>query len=189
MQKRSAIFGLMLLAVSLACVATARAQRASEKLRSDEYDTVALIYNEELAALGKRALYPICIGVTSGTPIKPLLQYLRGGGYEVSNPSLCEPAMLPGGQHHPKDYTHGLRIFIDEPQRDPGGLVSIHVQTDDLTVRPGDHFARTLRRGTYHLKQTEKGEWHVSSYTNEYDSAKDEKQGSCNVAESALPNR
>ncbi len=188
MEKRTAVFGLMLLAVSLACVATAPAQSASEKLRPDEYAAVALIYNAELAALGKRALYPICIGVTSGTPIKPLIQYLHRGGYEVSDPSLCEPAMLPGGQHHPKDYTHGLRIFINEPQRDAGGLVSIHVQTDDLTVRPGDHFALTLRRGTYHLKQTEKGEWQISSYTKEYDSA-DEKQASSKVAESAPPSR
>ena len=45
------------------------------------------------------------------------------GGYEISDESLCEPAMAPGGQHHPKDYPHGLRIFIDKLQRDPGGEI------------------------------------------------------------------
>ncbi len=94
-------------------VAMARAQSAPQRLRPDEYASVALIYNQELSALGNRALYPICIDVASGMPIKPLLQYLRKGGFEASDPTVCEPATARGGQHHPKDYPHGLRIFID----------------------------------------------------------------------------
>jgi hypothetical protein len=109
---------------------------------------------------------------------------LRRGGFEVSDPSLCEPEMAPGGQHHPKDYSHGLRIFIDKPQRDVGGLVSMHVVADDLTVRPGEHLARTLRRGTYHFKKNEAQRWQIISYTKEYDS-KDEKQVNCDAAKSS----
>ncbi|HJX95641.1 MAG TPA: hypothetical protein VJ324_08495 [Candidatus Acidoferrum sp.] len=50
----------------------------------------------------------------------------------------------------------------------------MRVQADDLTVRPGEHFAQTLRRGTYQLKQDQAGKWQIASYAKEYDSA-DEK--------------
>ncbi len=156
---------------------------APEGLRQEEYACVALIYNYELLALGERALYPICIDMPSGIPTKPLLQYLRRGGFEVSDPSLCEPAMAPGGQHHPKDYPHGLRIFIDKPQRNSGGLVSMHVETADLTLRPGGHFARTLRRGTYHFKQDEAREWKITAYTKEYDSKDEKGRDNCDSAQ------
>jgi hypothetical protein len=182
-QRGIALFGLILTMISLMNVAIAPAQSVPQYLRPDEYGTVAIIYNQELLALGERALYPICIDMPSGIPIKPLLQYLRTGGFEVSDPSLCEPAMAPGGQHHPKDYSHGLRIFIDKPQRDPGGLVSMHVETDDLTVRPGEHLARTLRRGTYHFRQNEAREWKITDYTKEYDSKDEKGQDNCNCAQ------
>jgi hypothetical protein len=115
-------------------------------------------------------------------PTKALFQYLRKGRFEISDPSVCEPAMASEGQHHPKDYPHGLRIFIHKPQRDSGGLVSMHVETTDLTLRPGDHFALTLRRGTYHFKQDEAREWRITGYTKEYD-FKDEKQANCDAAQ------
>ena len=91
--------------------------------------------------------------------------------------------MAPGGQHHPKDYRHGLRISIDEFQRDSGGALSVHVITDDLTSRPGQDFAQTLRRGTYHFKRDEAGEWKIISYTKEYDVADEEGQDRCNCAQ------
>ncbi len=160
-------------------VAMARAQSAPQRLRPDEYSSVALIYNQELSALGNRALYPICIDVASGMPIKPLLQYLRKGGFEASDPTVCEPATARGGQHHPKDYPHGLRIFIDKLQRDPEGRISMHVASDDLTLRPGEHLGTTLRQGTYVFKQNDHGEWQITSYTKEYD-FKDKKQESAN---------
>jgi hypothetical protein len=169
----------------LMSVPQASAQTSPQRLRPDEYDSVALIYNYELSALGNRALFPICIDMPSGIPIKPLLQYLRRGGFEVSDPSLCEPAMAPGGQHHPKDYSHGLRIFIDKPQRDSGGLVSMHVETGDLTVRPGEHFALTLRRGTYHFKQNEARERQITEYAKEYDSKDEKGQDNCNCAQAS----
>jgi hypothetical protein len=112
-------------------------------------------------------------------PIKPLLQYLRKGGFEASDPTVCEPATARGGQHHPKDYPHGLRIFIDKLQRDPEGRISMHVASDDLTLRPGEHLGTTLRQGTYVFKQNDHGEWQITSYTKEYD-FKDEKQESAN---------
>jgi len=165
-------------------VALAREQSAPQRLGPDEYGTIALIYNQELSALGTGALYPICIDGAASIPIKPLLQYLRKGGFEVSYPSLCEPARAPGGQHHPKDYPHGLRIFIDKLQRDPAGRISVHVASDDLTLRPGEHVGTTLRQGTYLFKQNETGEWQITSYTKEYD-FKDEKQQSTNCDSAA----
>jgi hypothetical protein len=50
----------------------------------------------------------------------------------------------------------------------------MRVEAGDLTVRPGEHLAQLLRRGTYHLKQNEAGKWQIADYTKEYDSA-DEK--------------
>jgi len=166
-------------------VTMASAQGAPQRLRPDEYDSVALIYNQELSALGDRALYPICIDMARGVPTKPLLHYLRGGGFEVSDPSVCEPAMARGGQHHPKDYPHGLRIYIDKLERNPGGEIGMHVASGDLTIRPGEHFATLLRQGTYNFKQNEAREWQITGYTKEYD-FKDEKQGSrnCDAAQS-----
>ena len=175
MQRRIALFVLTLMMTGLMSGTLASAQNTSQRLSPAEYDSIALIYNSELSALGERALFPICIDMLSGIPIKPLLQYLHRRGFEVSDPSLCEPAMAPGGQHHPKDYSHGLRIFVDKPMHDSGGLVSMHVETGDLTVRPGEHLARTLRRGTYHLKQDESRKWQITGYIKEYDS-KDEKK-------------
>ena len=96
MRRRIALFGLMLTMSGLMNVAMASAHGVSQGLRPDEYDSVALIYNQELSGLGNRALYPICIDMASGVPTKPLLHYLRRGGFEVSDPSVCEPAMAPG---------------------------------------------------------------------------------------------
>jgi hypothetical protein len=171
----------------LTIAAKVSAQGAPKSLQPDEYDGVALVYNQELSALGKRALFPICIDMPSGMPSEPLLQYLRKGGFEISDESVCEPAMGPGGQHHPKDYPHGLRIFIDKFQRDPGGVISMHVEADDLTLRPGEHLAQTLRRGTYHLKQNGTRKWQIAGYTKEYDSEDEKGQDRCNCAQASTP--
>jgi hypothetical protein len=175
----------MLLAGTLARPARASAQGGTTgKLQPDEYAAVALIYNQELSALGVRALYPICVSLPTDASTKPLVEYLRKGGYVVSDLSVCQPNASAGG--HPKDYPHGLRIFIDKPQRQSSGQLDMHVEATDLTLRPGEHVVATLRRGTYHFKLGDKGEWQVSGYTKEYDS-KDEKEAGCKVAESAAP--
>jgi len=163
----------------------ASAQDTTQRLRPGEYDSIALIYNSELSALGDRALFPTCIAMPSGVPTKPLIQYLRRGGFEISDEVMCEPAMAPGGQHHPRDYPHGLRIFIDKPQRNSEGLVSMHVVSDDLTVRPGEHLARTLRRGTYHFKQDKSRKWQITGYTKEYDSEDEKGQDNCDCAQAS----
>ena len=185
MQRGIAFCGFIL---TVSCCLTIAAmayggQGAAQGLKPDEYDGVALIYNQELSALGNRALFPICIGMPSEMPTAPLVRYLRRSGFEVSDESVCEPAMAPGGQHHPKDFSHGLRIFIDKLQRDSAGVMSMRVQADDLTVRPGEHFAQTLRRGTYQLKQDQAGKWHVAGYTKEYDSADEKGQDKCNCSQ------
>jgi len=157
----------------------------AQSLRPDEYGAVALIYSHELSALGDRALFPMCIGVPSDTSTKAVFEYLLKSGIEVSEASVCEPAMAAGGQHHPKDYPHGLRIFVDKPQATPERRISIHVVSDDLTVRPGEHSAATLRRGTYHLKKNEVGEWQVVGYTKEYDSKDEQAHQSCDCPKAA----
>lgn len=159
-------------------------QGTPQGLQPDEYDIVALIYNQELSALGNRALFPICIGMPSGINTEPLIRYLRKNGFEISDEFVCEPAMLPGGQHHPKDYPHGLRIFIDKVQHDADGVITMHVETDDLTLRPGEHLAQILRRGSYELKQNETGRWQVAGYKKEYDSAEEKGPDRCKCPDS-----
>jgi hypothetical protein len=178
-QRLIGLCGWILLLFSLTNVATAFAQGSPQRMQPDEYSAVALIYNHEVSALGNRALFPICIGVPSDAPSKPLFEYLLKGGFEVSQASVCEPAMATGGQHRPTDYPHGLRIFIDKLQHDSQGLVSMRVVTDDLTTRPGEHLAVTLRRGTYHFKKNEAGEWQIADYTKEYDSKDEKAQDGC----------
>ncbi|MGB2677080.1 MAG: hypothetical protein WAN12_08370 [Candidatus Acidiferrum sp.] len=186
MQPRIALSGLLLTLSSLINAAPASSQTAPDQLRPDEYDTVALIYNQELSELGERALYPICIDMLSGVHTKRLVRYLRSGGFEISDSTLCEPATAPGGQHHPKDYPHGLRIFIDKLQLDARGALSMQVAAGDLTLRPGLHVGILLRRGTYHFKQNEAREWQISGYTKEYD-FKDEKSVNCDAAQPPPP--
>jgi len=169
MELRIVHCGLILALVGLACAPPARAQTASQRLRSDEFDVVALVYNSELSGLGEAALFPICIHPPSATPSKPLLQNLRRGGFQVSDEVICEPAMARGGQHHPRDFPHGLRISMENLRRDPDGTVSLRAASDDLTTRPGVHFALTLRRGTYKFKRNQAGEWQITGYTKEFD--------------------
>jgi hypothetical protein len=170
---------------SLTNITMAFAQGSPQRLQPDEYSAVALIYNHELSALGNRALFPICIGVPSDTPPKALFEYLLRGGFEVSQASVCEPAMALGGQHRPKDYPHGLRIFVDKPQHDSQGLVSMRVVSDDLTLRPGEHLGVMLRRGTYHFKKNEAGEWQIADYTKEYDSKDEKAQVGCDCSKAS----
>jgi hypothetical protein len=172
------------------CLTTTIASPKSgpQGLQPDEYGGVALIYNYELSALGNRALFPICIGMLSEMPTEPLVRYLRKGGYEISDAVVCEPAMAPRAQHHPKDYPHGLRIFIDKLQHDLDGVISMRVQADDLTLRPGEHVSGgMLRRGTYQLKQDQAGKWQVANYTKEYDSEDEKGQDKCNCAHASTP--
>jgi hypothetical protein len=61
----------------------------------------------------------------------------------------------------------------------------MHVQADDRTLRPGEHIAQTLRRGTYHLKQNEARKWQIADYTKEYDSEDEKGQDKCNCAQAS----
>lgn len=173
----------MLLVISATAIVPSPVPR-SRHLRPDEYDVAALIYNSELEALGERALYPICIALPSGVPTKPLIKYLRANGYPISVPALCEPAM---SSRHPRDYSHGLRIFIDDPQDGQSGQFSVKVESGDLTVRPGQDLATLLRRGIYNLKRNESGEWKIVAYTKEYDS--DDAKRDCDAGKRDLSGR
>jgi hypothetical protein len=144
-------------------------QSGSESLRATEYGTVGLIFNEELSALGAKALYPICVDAPKDAPLKSLVSYLRKASYPISDLRLCVPNLAPI-REHPKDYPHGMQIFIDNPHRDLKGQVDIHVETTDLTTRPGEHLTLVLRRGTYHFKSKETGAWEMTGYTKEYES-------------------
>ena len=189
MQRGIVLCGFILAAsCGLMITAVARGRRGAQQgLKLGEYDVVALIYNQELSALGNRALLPICIEMPSGMPTEPLVRYLREGGFEISEESVCEPAMTPGGQHHAKDYPHGLRIFIDRLQRNSAGVISMRVQADDLTVRPGVHFAQTLMSGTYQLKRDEAGKWQITDYKKDYDFADENGRDKCSCVQAPTP--
>ncbi|HLJ91087.1 MAG TPA: hypothetical protein VKZ53_30065 [Candidatus Angelobacter sp.] len=159
-----AAFVTMLATSTLSSPATARSETYSERLRPVEYDTVALIYNEDLGALGDKALYPICIGAPADTPLKPLVRYLQRGGYPILDFAICNPS-----GKHPKDFPHGLQIYVDHPQRHPDGAMDLAVVTGDLTMRPGVHFALMLRKGIYHFKRNKNKAWEIVGYTKEYD--------------------
>lgn len=177
MRRRVGLCGFILIVSCWSTKVTMARQTVSQGLKSAEYDVVALIYNQEISALGNRALYPICIVMPIGIPTEPLIRYLRKGGFQVSDESVCEPSTGRGGQNHRKDFPHGLRIFIDKLQRGSSGAISMRVQADDLTLRPGMHFVQMLRRGTYQFKQNQEGEWKITGYKNEYDSADDKGKG------------
>jgi hypothetical protein len=169
-------------------VAAQGTTKDSEGLRANEYAAVGTIYNNELSALGRRALYPICIGVPSGVPLKPLLKFLQDYGYELSQPSLCEPAMAQSSRRRPKDYTHGMRIYLNNPERHSDGSINIRVEVGDLTVRPGEDLATLLRDGVYHLKLDDKGQWQIIGYSKKYDSAVD-KRDDCGNPQAATPSK
>ncbi len=185
MRRLGALCRWMVTISSLTNVAIVFAKWPAQRLQPDEYGIVALIYNDEITVLGNRALFPICIAVPSETPAQPLLRYLLKAGFDVSRPSVCQPAMGPGGQHRAKDYPHGLRIFIDQLQHESQGLVRMRVATDDLTMRPGEHFATTLRRGTYHFKKERSGEWQIADYTKEYDFKDEKAHNDCDCAQTS----
>jgi hypothetical protein len=178
--------GVLLCLILLFSSVMASAQNGSEPLRATEYGTVGVIFNEELSALGGRALYPICVNAPKDAPLKSLISYLRKASYPISDLSLCVPNVAPNGEH-PKDYPHGMQLFIDNPHRDAKGQIDIHVETSDLTMRPGEHLALVLRRGTYHFKTKEIGAWEMTGYMKEYDS-KDEKPN-CVAARSSTSDK
>lgn len=179
---------LLALACSLACGqgVAAKGTKKAEGLRSNEYAAVGAIYDNELSALGKRALYPICITLPAGISSTPVLKFLQSYGYAVSEPSLCEPAMAQSGTKRPKDYTHGMRIYLNDPERDSDGSIRIKVEVSDLTVRPGEDIAALLRDGVYQLKLDDKGQWQIVGYAKKYDSA-DNKQSDCTNPQPATP--
>ena len=182
MQPRVAHYGFILI---VSCCFTISAMGSRGKglprgLKPDEFGAVALIYNQELSILGDRALFPICIGMPPGTPTASLVRYLRKGGFEISDETVCEPSIASGGQHHPKDYPHGLRIFIAKVQHDSRGTMSMQVEVVDLTLRPGEHLGTLLRRGTYRFGQSTAGGWEIVDYEKEYDSADRKAKGKPN---------
>jgi hypothetical protein len=160
MSSARATIVVMMLIYSVA--ATAFSPGTSTHLRSDEYDAVALIYNSEIDALGQKALYPVCISLPAGDSVKPLIQYLQRARYPVSEPTICEPA-LSRHKNHQGDYPHGLRIFVSEPHRAKAAL-SLKVESADLTLRPGEHVATSLRKGRYDLKRKLDGTWEIVTY-------------------------
>ena len=154
--------GLVLL-ISAFVISVASGQGAQEALRSDEYYAVAAVYNDELSALGERALYPICVVPPAGTRTDSLVHYLLRHGFTASDPKVCNPS--PGSG----DFPHGMEIRIQELRRDPGGEIDMQVAVGDNTIHYGVHVAMILRQGTYHLRKDENGSWQIVRYTKDYD--------------------
>jgi hypothetical protein len=69
-----------------------------------------------------------------------------------------------------------MEIFVGNPTRGSAGELSIRVDTTDMTLQPGVHFAALLRRGTYHFKLNDKRKWEITGYTKEYDIKDTEKR-------------
>ena len=143
--------------------ATPPANKSAEKLQPKEFNTVALIYNDELEILGERAFYPICISMPSGDSTNPLLRYLHRYGFAIYDSHICNPSLKYG------DFPHGMEIEILKLQHGPEGQLGIEVGLGDNTIHVGEHVATLLRHGTYHFKQNEKGKWEVTGYTKIFD--------------------
>jgi hypothetical protein len=173
MQRRSAVLRLALLGTMLTWVPFSSAQKAQEGLTPDEYDSVAVIYNAEIAALGERALYPICIGAPRGTSSRAITRYLRKYGFNVSDERICNPPLSHG------DFPHGLVIEILKVVGGPAGQLDMQVMSGDNTIHVGVHFAEALRKGTYHLKRNQESQWEIVGYEKEFDykDVKEEQHG------------
>lgn len=148
--------------VSLFLASLVVAAQTGQPLKQDEYAVVGFIYNDEISALGERALYPIYIQLPADANVKPLVRYLRRYGYPISDPSVCLPGLGS------RDYPHGLHIQLLQPQRHSDGTIDVEVRVGDLTLRPGIHFATFLREGAYHFKLNHSGEWQMIGYTKKY---------------------
>lgn len=172
MQRYSGVLAAALVGVVLTFVPFASAQKPEDWLSSDEYDSVAVIYNAEIGALGERALYPICIGTPIGTSSRAITRYLRKYGFNVSDERVCNPPLSHG------DFPHGLVIEILKVVHGSAGELDMEVMSGDNTIHVGVHFAEALRKGTYHLKRNQEGQWEVIGYTKEFDyrDAKPEQQ-------------
>ncbi len=156
----------------------ALAQESSGLIRPEEYEAIGLVHDDAVVALGNRALFPVCISVPADTPAQPLAQYLRESGRAVLDPWICEPATSDSPEERTRDYPHGLRILVHGVDRYADGQISIRVQADDLTLRPGRDLGSILTKGAYRLKRDDKGAWQIVSYTKEFDS-EDYKQDAC----------
>ncbi len=156
----------------------ARTQESPGLIRPEEFEAIGLIHDDQMARLGNRALFPVCLSLPAATPPEPLGEYLRSTGRGILDPWICQPAMSPSPAERTRDYPHGLRIFIHGVDRYANGQISIRVQADDLTLRPGRDLGSMLTQGVYHLEKNQHGEWQIISYTKEFDS-EDYKQDAC----------
>lgn len=171
MKQRVRIFGLLLFAGSLAC-ATPPPNQRQEKLQPDEFNTIALIYNNELETLEERAFYPICLSMPSGNSTKALLRYLHRYGFALYDSHICNPSFRNG------DSPHGMEIEIRKLQHGSKGQLDVETILGDNTIHVGEHFATLLRHGTYHFKQNSEGEWKIAGYTKTFD-YRDTKEDPC----------
>lgn len=150
--------GAVMLAVALLTIAIPVSEiRAEEELRSDDYGAITAVVRQELSAVGKRLIRPVCLrGPVTKVPPKSLFMYLSRAGVDVREPNECYPA---------EGSPRGLEISLSALKREDSSL-TITVETGDITPRPGVHVGELLRLGTYELKEAEDHTWKIVSYKN-----------------------
>jgi hypothetical protein len=142
--------------IASSCAAVGWAQEV-ERLRPEEYPAVALVVRVESVALGPGIPQPVCVSVTQfGAPPGALMRFLGRAGLAVSPKDACYP---------PGRYPRGSMIFVQHIAREGTGRLRLSVLTTDDTLGPEDHFAKTLRFGTYEFRRGYKEKWNLVSYT------------------------
>jgi hypothetical protein len=149
--------GAVLLAIAVSTIAISE-MRAEEELRSEDYGAIMVVVRQELSAVGKRLIRPVCLrGPVTKVPPKSLFVYLSSAGVDVREPNECYPA---------EGSPRGLEISLSSLKRGKDSSLRITVETGDITPRPGVHVGELLRLGTYELREAEDHTWKIVSYKN-----------------------
>src|ERR1700674_3347855 len=104
---------------------------------------IVFAVQQEVKANNLLAQRDLCIGFGQGLEVdqKAILSTLRRTGIRVRPNEWCNQG--------PRGVRVGIAAPIDET---PPGTYTVNVQVDDLSIQPGEHFATTLRRGTYVIR-------------------------------------
>ncbi len=134
-----------------------------QALAAKDFRILGLVYENELAALGERAVFPICMTTPHEVPEDAVIEYLRSNNYRVSPRKICAPSLDTG------DFPHGLRIDVMHIVYLPDGSLRADVSSNDNAIHYGVHLAESLRKGTYTFARDTGDKWRVSQYTKLFD--------------------
>jgi hypothetical protein len=139
---------LTVLALFVVCGQFAQAQETLAAGGSaDLIEVTAFVVRLEAKTSQLMARKDLCLSFDTRLEIRErdVVSKLREGGLAVHPHEWCN--------HGPR----GFRFSVGAPiKRAVDGVYEVVVDVGDLTIRPGEHFATTLREGTYRVK-LEKG--------------------------------